>query len=180
MKADGHLILPVRFCLRQCVCRFFLRIVFLTDFLYAVFLFLHAQQDNISCLITGKEGNVLETERTHGFPSLGNRKGRNAGAFFNDGAGMGEGAALADIFFHGGEKSFRALSLCGKTADIIGFMVDAVSLLVKGHGGTDKDAVFRCFDAVQHGGYVTVIADIVRASPINGYGGVRCQGKLLV
>ena len=180
LEADGHLILPVRFCLRQRVCRLFFRVVFLADFLYAAFLIFYAKQDNISSLITGKEGKVLETERTHGFPSLGSGRGRNAGAFFTDGAGMGEGAALADIFFHGGEKPFRALPLCGKTADIVGFMVDAVALLVKGHGGTDKDAVFRCFDAVQHGGHVAVVPDIIRASSVNGYGGVRRQGKLFV
>ena len=45
----------------------------------------------------------------------------------------------------------------------------AGSSAVEGHGRADKDAVFFRPRAVQHGGNVPVVPDVVRASPIEVY-----------
>lgn len=132
VEADGHGILPVSLCLSQRFFYLFFRMIFPADFVNAGFLLLHAEQDSVGCLFTWKKGKVSETERTHGFTPFRGGRRRHAGTFFIDGTGVGEGSALADILFHGGEESLGSMPFAGKTADIIGFMIAAMPLFIKG------------------------------------------------
>jgi hypothetical protein len=50
-----------------------------------------------------------------------------------------------------------------------------VALFVKRHGGTDKHSIFGRLDPVEHGSDISVVADVVGASSIDGDGGICCK-----
>ena len=82
---------------------------------------------------------------------------------------MGEAAALPDELFHRGVKRLGTLAACAVPQQVIDPVVGPVAPLVKGHGGADPHPVFGGADAVQHGGDIAVIPQVVGTAAVEGY-----------
>ena len=84
-------------------------------------------------------------------------------------------ATFTEKFFHSRIKTLRCPARAGETADVINFVVGAVAFFIKGHGGLYQHPVLRYPYTVQHGSYIAVITDVVRAAAVNGNGAVWDQ-----
>lgn len=92
--------------------------------------------------------------------------------------GMRIEAALSDKALHRGVEACGLCSVAFAAKDIVDLVVGAVPFLVKGHGGADQHTVCGSLDAVEHGGHIAVIPDVVRAPAVDGEraNGVSCWG----
>ena len=95
-------------------------------------------------------------------------EGRNTGEIFIYGSGMCIGASFADEFFNCRIECHGIFPVAGDSAYIVYFVIGAVPPLVKRHSGADEDSVCISSNTVQHGSYVPVITDIVRAASVDG------------
>ena len=64
------------------------------------------------------------------------------------------------------DRRVSPIPICAE--DVIDPAIFPVALLIKGHGGLYQHAVIRGPDAVEHGGHIPVIPDVVRAPAVDG------------
>ena len=174
-ETDRDLILPAGFGILQGMQYLFGGIVFFKNAGNAFFALFRSQKDDVVRPPAGSQGNRLKTESAHGFLSCRGGMGRTSGISLVYGPGVRKGASFSEERFHSGIKSSRRAARPRAAHDIIDPAVGTVPLLVKGHGGADKNSVPVCADAVEHGGYIPMVPDVVRAAPVDGDGSVRRQ-----
>ena len=169
-KADVHLFQPGGAGALQSSGGLFRAAVPLPDGADVRLAVLHAQHQDVLDLLAGRQSHRREAEGAHSFPSLCGAAGRRAGQRLKYGPRMQVGAALPQKGFHRGEKRLRLLAAGAAAPHVIDPVVGAVAPLVEGHGGADQHAVPGGPDAVQHGGDVAVVPDVVRAASVEGNG----------
>ena len=96
---------------------------------------------------------------------------------------MRVGSSFAEKILYGGIEAFRSLAAASTSIYIVDSLVRPVSPLVKGHGRADKDSVCRGPYPMQHGSYIPVVPDIIRAPSVDRNCCIRshlpgCGGKI--
>ena len=138
---------------------------------------LHPQQQDVPGRGTGGQGQGSKAEGAHGLPSGAAGSRRHAGVVFQHRPGMGEAAALPDELLHRGVEGCRGLAVGAVAQQIVDFLVGPVAPLVKGHGGADPHPVDGGADAVEHGGHVAVVPQVVGAAAVEGHRPVGGEGE---
>ena len=175
MEVHIYLILPVGFRICKGLPDFLGGIIFFKIFENFLFLVLCSDEKDIVCLFSGSKGNGLKAEGAHRFLSCRMIRRRISGILFVYCAGAGKGSALADEILYGRIEAFWSPAVAHTSHNVINVFVWTMPLFIKGHGRAYKNSVFDCIYAVKHGGYVPVVADVIRAAPVDRNGGVSSE-----
>ena len=168
--ADIHSFLPIGFCLVQQRLYLPCRPAGVQDAADLPLVLRNAEKDDVLRRLSLRQRDRREPDAAHSLPAMNLGFRGEAGAVFIDRARVEEGAALANEGINGGVKRLWTPAVAGSTQHVVDAVIFPVALLVKGHGGLDQYAVVRCPDAVEHGGHVPVVPDVVRAPSIDGDG----------
>ena len=126
----------------------------------------HAEHHHVLGRFPRSQRARREAERSHRLAPGSGGAGRYAGKVLKDGSRLQVGAAFPQKGLHGGIKRFRLLLVRAEPHNIVKGVVGPVAALIKGHRRLEHDAVCGGADAVQHGGHVAVVAEVVGAASV--------------
>ena len=174
MEMHIYLILPVFTGYSQCSGHIGVCTVGCVQPADLIFILLCTDPEDVDTFLSRGQSLSLKFKATHGFSSGDLRTGWQTFLVQDHGFGAKEASAFTDEALCCGEEALCLLSVSFRSVHIIDQVIQSVPLLIKGHGGLHLHPFLRNTDAVQHGGYIPMIPEVIRRTSVKGD---HCHGR---
>ena len=131
----------------------------------------NSHKKNVIFGFTGFQNSGSKPDTAHRFLAGGFRAGGHGLHIAEDRAGTEEASAFSNETVNRRIEADRCFAVFCCTGNEICQMIPPVALFVKGHSGLHQHGIVGGADAVEHGGDIPVIPDVVGASAIDRNGG---------